>query len=34
VLIDTQSGHCWSNDSDAEPKNWHDFGSPAKEKKE
>ena len=34
VLIDTQTGHCWTNQSDGEPKNWHDLGSPAKEKKE
>jgi hypothetical protein len=34
LVIDSQTGHCWSNDSDGLPKNWHDLGSPAKEKKE
>jgi hypothetical protein len=34
VVLDTATGHCWSINDNYEPKDWHDLGSPVKDKKE
>jgi hypothetical protein len=33
VVIDTQTGHCWSMPADGSNVNWTDLGSPAEPKK-
>jgi hypothetical protein len=32
VVIDTQTGHCWSMPADGSNVNWTDLGSPAEKK--
>jgi hypothetical protein len=34
VVLDTATGHCWSNADAGDPDKWHDIGTPGQTKKE